>query len=131
MKYEVKMSCGHVETVELYGGNKDREYRISQLGKWGMCKDCYKAAIEKETTELENKYNLPELTGSEKQVAWAKKIRANMYKKFEEDFQGHFGDADPRLDNFKAWMKEKTEAKWFIDHRDESTRELVKEWKQG
>lgn len=131
MKYEIKMSCGHVETVELYGSNKDREYRIRDMEKYGLCKACYEAALLKEASEMESKYSLPELTGSEKQIAWARKIRANIYRKFEEDFQGHFGDAEPRLDAFKNWMKEKTEAKWYINHRDESSKAIIKEWKQG
>ena len=28
MKYEVKMSCGHTETIQLFGKTADRERRI-------------------------------------------------------------------------------------------------------
>lgn len=31
MKYEVKMSCGHTETIQLFGKIADRERRIEWL----------------------------------------------------------------------------------------------------
>lgn len=131
MKYDIKMSCGHIETHQLWGGTKDREYRIQQMEKYGLCKACYEAAELKEVGIIEEKYNLPDIIGTEKQIAWARKIRTRMYKKFEEDFDGKFGDNDARLNDFKAWLKNKTEAKWFINNKDETSKSIIRQWKQG
>lgn len=37
-KYDIKMSCGHVQTVELFGKDKDRQRKIEYFedrGLWG------------------------------------------------------------------------------------------------
>lgn len=34
MKYEVKMSCGHTETIQLFGKCADRE-------RYGLCEEWY------------------------------------------------------------------------------------------
>lgn len=48
MKYEVKFSCGHVETVELFGKESDRQHKIAWFKKAGLCSECYKAKKEEE-----------------------------------------------------------------------------------
>lgn len=40
-KYDVKFSCGHTETIVLFGKMKDREKKIAWLEKTGLCKECY------------------------------------------------------------------------------------------
>ena len=42
MKYDVKMACGHVQTVDLYGKTKERERRIAYFEDFGMCTECFK-----------------------------------------------------------------------------------------
>lgn len=42
MKYEVKMSCGHTETIQLFGKTADRERRIEWLERYGLCEECKK-----------------------------------------------------------------------------------------
>ncbi len=39
-KYDIKMSCGHTVTVELYGKTDAREKRIHYLKKYGLCQKC-------------------------------------------------------------------------------------------
>lgn len=41
MKYDVTFSCGHAETVEIYGKTEDREKKIAYYGKSGICRKCY------------------------------------------------------------------------------------------
>lgn len=50
-KYTVKMSCGHEETVELFGKGKDRERSIEYFEDHGLCKECYKKKISEEKKE--------------------------------------------------------------------------------
>lgn len=45
-KYDVKFSCGHVQTVELFGKDKDRHRKIEYFQEHGKCKECYKAEME-------------------------------------------------------------------------------------
>lgn len=85
MKYDVKFSCGHTHTVEIFGSGKDRERKIEWYENEGLCPDCYKtqqqairqAEKEKEEAELkENFSSLPEIQGvSEKQIAYATNLR--------------------------------------------------------
>lgn len=84
-KYNVKFSCGHTATIELYGKEKDRQRKIAWYEENGLCPDCYrkqqeeekKAAAEKAAAEAAS-FGLPELVGSPKQIAWADKIRVGI-----------------------------------------------------
>ena len=73
MKYDITYSCGHTGTVELYGKTSERESKIRWYETTAVCPECYKKQQE-ETAKTITKYDLPELGGSEKQVAWAKKL---------------------------------------------------------
>lgn len=42
MKYDVKFSCGHTETVELFGKIEERKRRIKYYEEEGVCSECYK-----------------------------------------------------------------------------------------
>lgn len=78
-KYEITHSCGHTETVKLFGKTKDREWRIKKMES-EICPDCYKQQLieaDKKAAEQNAAEGLPELEGSEKQVLWAEKIRAD------------------------------------------------------
>lgn len=43
-KYDVKFSCGHEETVELFGATDDRRKKIAYYERSGLCSCCYAAA---------------------------------------------------------------------------------------
>lgn len=68
--------------------------------------------------------SLPKLEGSEKQVAWAEKLRENLFKLVEKnkDLPEHptlrkrYGDI---YKVFAEEIKKETSAKFFIDNRDE------------
>lgn len=48
MKYTILMSCGHEDTVELFGKNSDRERKIEYFQSNGLCKECYKKKMEQQ-----------------------------------------------------------------------------------
>lgn len=73
MKYDITYSCGHAGTVELYGKTSECESKMRWYETTAVCPECYKKQQE-EAAETITKYDLPELEGSEKQVAWAKKL---------------------------------------------------------
>ena len=94
MKYYVTFSCGHEGEVNLYGKAAERDRRIAWYEEEGICPDCYRKMKEEErrkadeglaayADKIETEWNLPELEGTEKQIAWARKIRASYFKKFE------------------------------------------------
>lgn len=46
------MSCGHTETVELFGKDADRHKKIEYFETYGLCKECFKTQVkEKEESE--------------------------------------------------------------------------------
>lgn len=115
MKYEITFSCGHTETIELYGPTKERERKIAYFESKGECSECYKARknaeraakVEQLNSKLDT-YDLPELVGSPKQVAWAMDIRREAYN-------------DLAMDGHKkafASISDESSAKFWIDNRD-------------
>lgn len=46
-KYNVKMSCGHMQTVTLYGKDIERHKTIEYLEENGQCSECRKAEVKK------------------------------------------------------------------------------------
>lgn len=60
MKYEVKMSCGHTVTVELFGKSSEREKKLKYYEEHGLCPECYAEAKKQEigcaVEEVEMKY---------------------------------------------------------------------------
>lgn len=135
MKYTVKFSCGHTHEVELFGANSERERKIAWYEKYGVCPDCYRAQKE-ERKEAAEDLNLPSLEGSEKQIAWAEKIRADFIKIFEKSVNTYANAtqeqreetkkalaAAPSTYNVNMFKKvvavfEEKSAKWWIENRD-------------
>lgn len=74
-KYDVRFSCGHTERKELFGAEKDRQSKIAYWEKSGVCSECYRKEKEQEAVRFAQENALPTLEGSEKQIAWAEKIR--------------------------------------------------------
>lgn len=45
-QYTVLMSCGHEDTVYLFGKGSERERKIKGFEAYGLCKACYKKKME-------------------------------------------------------------------------------------
>ena len=109
------MKEAHKMAKEITTKYNDVDYKV-QLG---LCIS-YLASKEEEV-------EMVELKGSEKQIAWAKDIKADMLKGFEiiEKIEEAFkGQTNPNfitvLDAFKTAkeaVKNNDSAKWFIEHR--------------
>lgn len=80
--YDITYSCGHTGREQFYGRKSARERRIAYLEQSGHCPDCFER-VRTERREAANsdaqrwaaENNLPVLTGTEKQCAWAETIR--------------------------------------------------------
>ena len=126
-KYTVTYRCGHTGVVELFGRTKDREYRLTQLER-GDCPDCEEDALRKVIAEFSKERELPEVTGTERQAAWAEKLRMYAIKAIEGEFE-RFSDGDPDKESLSKVLQEMyqiPEAKCWIDHRDDSNHELCR-----
>ena len=58
MKYDVNFSCGHTETVELFGKNADRQRKIAWFEESGLCSKCY---AEKKAAEMTEGFDAVEM----------------------------------------------------------------------
>ena len=56
-KYDVKFSCGHTHTVELFGPTADRERKIKYLEECGICPECKEAEKAADCEEVEMHYS--------------------------------------------------------------------------
>ena len=98
-KYEIRHCGGHEGTIQLFGPNKERQQKIEWLESQ-PCVQCRLAGTE-------------DLTGSEKQRAWAGEIRqAKLYGLSAEDAE--------------ILMSVKS-ASWWIDHRGHSGASLAQD----
>ena len=125
-QYTVNHTCGHQQTHQLYGPNKDRQRKIEWL-QTTVCTDCYRAqqdqqrqAQSTQAAETAVAQGWPTLTGTEKQVAWAQTIRAEVLS--------HLPALRQRLEAFTEAQRTETEtcitaliartdAGWWIEHR--------------
>lgn len=91
------------------------------------CDMCAKKRTDEEISEYESQHNLPALTGSVKQVAWAKKIRYDFASRIERDaLIGLKGGEEVMLTHngkpyrVKEWVEialtVHSEAHWWIDN---------------
>jgi len=124
VKYEVKRACGHTETIQLFGTYKNRMIRYA----WAQqqpCRECCLAERRQEEKALAEELGLPELAGTEKQVAWANSLRLDWAKPLYDklDYWRQRGVGEAVLAQCKQAIVEvlssRTDAKWWIDHRHE------------
>ncbi|MBO4541083.1 MAG: hypothetical protein J5736_03820 [Bacilli bacterium] len=98
-KYEVTYSCGHSDTVTLFGPHKERDRKLEWM-KTTLCPACYKAEQarlreernRKNAEEAKNAGLAPITEGSEKQNGWAETIRAKVFKVLANDFTKEYVD---------------------------------------
>ena len=76
-KINITHSCGHESRIDVYGPVKDRQRKADRIAE-RPCRDC--AAAEAASANAD----LPALTGSPKQIAWAEQIRAAKRREIEE-----------------------------------------------
>ena len=126
-KYDITCSCGHTETVQIYGKAADREREIARRER-GICKECWKAEQAQAAQETAKTFDLVQLEGSEKQVAWANDIRAKIFDKYGSQLQAA---TDEKTKSFMKFLVGQSSAKYWIDRRDATIRGLAQEWMKG
>lgn len=129
-KYNVTYSCGHSGEVQLFGSHDERERKLAWYRDVAVCPDCYRARQQVEAAKLTE--GLVELTGTEKQVAWANDLRARLIKELHERYPKSSGEKGEKRDKLfellPAAINERREAKWWIDNRDDLVRAIAPVW---
>lgn len=127
--HEGVYACGHPGRVQIYGPVKDRDWKEKkEFSK--LCPECWKKKLAEENqkaVETAKEMGLPELEGTQKQVAWANSIRLEVINdKYNEWLEYLLESRKPELhDQIKAGMKQvreyliknKTDASYYIDRR--------------
>jgi hypothetical protein len=126
----INYTCGHNDRIQMYGKNTERESRKAWLEK-GVCPDCYRKQKEEErkiesevAAEQARENGLPELAGSEKQIAWAETIRKNALtstrNKIKEGYVAKDAEEAALIkvsQEAKNQLETEKSAKWWIDNR--------------
>lgn len=146
-------SCGHEGRTNIVGPTKDRERKI----EWhfsGLCPDCHKKKQEeerksanKEAAKKSAEMELPELSGTEKQVAWANTLRIKAIDrinsrcaKMETALKEKGLDTIPGegigmkevYDSVQFFIQSHSDARYWIEIRDEDVnlKNIVSEYKK-
>lgn len=135
-KYYGTYSCGHEGCVNIIGPIKDREWKKERAFE-KMCPECYEKYLEEqrqkaneESVKKAKEMELPELQGTEKQIARANTIRQKfieLFDKIDEDYLEMAREKYHKLEKVNLeniltiqdyMLTNKIEARWFIDNRD-------------
>lgn len=120
--------------VQLFDTHEKNLFLVDKKN-W-FCESCKKEYFAKQTRKLTDEhkdFGFQELTGSQKMVSWAVKIRSDMLNKvkylresltFENDQAKE--KSDRAFDLFLTEWQAETDAKWWIDHRTMNVRDISK-----
>lgn len=123
-QYEITQSCGCTQTYTLYGPHPQRDRKIAWL-ETIPCSTCERARQLEIASTQETENELPPLTGSEKQIAWARALRSEWISECERvaDRLSRREQATllEKLLKYRTQvLAEKVEAGWWIDGRRKS-----------
>lgn len=111
-KYEVTFNCNHTATVELYGPTEMRRKRIQRM----EAQPCYACQRKKQIEAIgkwEEEMDLPDLIGSPKQIAWARRLRYSVLSQAEENF--NLPQYEKILDVFSSQVS----VRFWIDNEEQ------------
>jgi len=116
----ITFACGHLREIPLTFTTDEAGLKAIEYFEKQVCTSCLAA-------EFEDFNNLPKLTGTDKQVDWARSIRhkildgaQNLLQEAEES-----GLNITTLQDGYAGMLTKLEAKWWIDARNKQVSRLL------
>lgn len=132
-KFYGTFKCGH--EGEVYTGGYSDEYRqeaAEDKFSHELCPHCYQKKIEEErekAKEEAEKLNLPELTGSVRQIDWAVSIRneyINEMKPFIEYAKNNDNDFNRLFIKVANDIQNITDSSYWIDNRKQKFPEIIK-----
>lgn len=138
-QYTVQHICGHSQVHQLYGKTADRQSKLQWLAS-GDCSECYAAAKQQQREQTAaaaqqqaDSQGLPQLQGSDKQIAWALTIRESKLQDIADTrtlILGNVGKGPQEISDRALQvlddMFEQTSAAWWIDHRNDTAMMVVR-----
>lgn len=126
MEQRITHACGH-EQAHYLTGFASQQDRKAQWLKTTKCRSCFitETKIAQADAALRDRaaiahLDLPPLTGSDRQVAWATSVRASRLAAL-------IAEPDNIETNASLTCLVITDAKWWIDHRDLAKTNLLAE----
>ena len=135
--YEVRCkTCFKKFTTQLFE-NHEKNLWLVDKRDW-YCEPCKIEHFEKQTSQLAKshaKIGFSTLVGTPKRVAWAEKIRAELINKVnflkerlifndDDDDKNDKEISDQAFDLFLQGWQAQTDAKWWIDNKKISVRDI-------
>jgi hypothetical protein len=123
-KYDVKYKCGHTVIEQLYGKQDERYRKIEWAKDNKLYGDCYQASLQAKriaenakAAEAAQEAGMPELKGSEKQVAWAITLRQKALGAIAPYISKAQGEDKIKVEKIIDFLKTQTDSKFWIDNR--------------
>lgn len=125
-KLPIEFSCGHTETVDLaHVPAGRRKAHAFGLSKNRVCSPCFraqgKADLEQhnrqtllDAAEFEQQHELPDLTGSDKQINWATRVRYQALSQVLDSDETP--EQQAQATRVLAAAHELTRSGWWIDN---------------
>lgn len=132
--YEVRCkTCYKKFTTQLLESHEKNLWLVDK--KDWYCETCKTEHFKKQASELAKshaKIGFPTLIGTPKRISWAEKIRADLINKVNflkkslvfNDDDKEKETSDLAFDLFLQEWQEKTDAKWWIDNRKITVRNI-------
>ena len=144
-KYTIDHACGHQGIHDITGPERERPARQSHIAE-RECPDCQNATRARTnvaSAQGNSEAGMPPLTGSEKQVAWAESIRADICWRTEEWIalmvekavkartpQSELEQGEARYRSLYQKLREMNQASWWIDNRSGQVPQILKEMEE-
>ena len=119
----VHYSCGHYGQVELFGRSIDKNYKVKKIEK-SVCPECKALESDKINAEFEREWELPELTGTQKQVSWARPLRKQLLLAIVALHSKKIVD-DNMMSLSIQYFSKIVDAEWYIRNRKKDVMELI------
>lgn len=131
-------SCRTQFKVQLFESHSKNLFLVDKRD-W-YCDKCKKSYFSQQTEKLSQAHQeigFPVLTGTDKMISWAEKIRAELINKVDYLRKSLSFDSDEARQQsdrafemfFKEWRKQST-AKWWIDNRRMTVMDISKQVKR-
>ncbi|MDR3671853.1 MAG: hypothetical protein P4L36_13480 [Holophaga sp.] len=130
-------ACGHKES-HAFTGPKWKKEKDAEWQKGQDCTACWSLKKAEEQELLCDVQDLPELEGALRQVSWARSLRAATLSKvkmeaWRMDQERKLKGLEPATERYLALilppLLAKTDAAWWIDHREQDLLDLVLDFK--
>ncbi|MGB9152903.1 MAG: hypothetical protein WCD70_07425 [Alphaproteobacteria bacterium] len=120
-KFEIEYSCGHTGVKQLYGKHKDRMSKAEWLAK-GVCDVCQQERVAKQIAKQIQEMRLPALTGTQKQISWAKRIRYEAIERLQAILASSH---TPLAESLVEAVCAESSAAWWIDNNNQNSTTLL------